>query len=164
MKKLDAVRSENGTSLNGAMKSINWKPRFGGGKRDFKNMLPTTRSPRIRNAVARMAHPKPIVGISRETMMGRMTPPMLEPETMMPKARARRRANHVPAAARAAEIRTSSCAMSMCADSTYSGRTGNYTPWRYTRSAQGRTGSICARLMSSSGQRRGERNPEEWET
>jgi hypothetical protein len=39
--------------------------------------------------------------MSWDTIMGRMTPPMLDPATMMPKARARRRANHVPAAARA---------------------------------------------------------------
>jgi len=50
-------------------------------------------------ATARIVHPKPIMGIRRWTMMGSTTPPRLEPETMMPNARARCLRNQVPQAA-----------------------------------------------------------------
>jgi hypothetical protein len=95
MKKAEVVRYRNGISLNGVRNSISEKRRVGGGKRDLIRMLPRISMPSSRNAVLRMAQPKPMRGIKRSTIMGRITPPMDDPETTTPKARARWRENHV---------------------------------------------------------------------
>lgn len=50
---------------------------------------------RIRNAQIRIAHANPTSEITCDTMMGRMTPPRLDPAAVTPNAKARRFANHV---------------------------------------------------------------------
>lgn len=50
-------------------------------------------------ATMRIVQPKPILGMRWFIIMGRTMPPMLEPETIMPKARARWAENQVPTAA-----------------------------------------------------------------
>lgn len=50
---------------------------------------------RIRKAQILIAHENPTSGISRVTMMGKMTPPRLDPAAVTPRAKARRLANHV---------------------------------------------------------------------
>lgn len=54
-----------------------------------------SRRKRLVNAQMRMAHPKSSAGMIRVIMMGKMIPPTPEPLNAMPKARARRRRNHV---------------------------------------------------------------------
>lgn len=50
---------------------------------------------RMRNAQILIAHPNPTWGIKCDTIMGRTTPPRLDPEAMIPSAKARRLANQV---------------------------------------------------------------------
>lgn len=50
--------------------------------------------PRIKKPQVRMAQPKPTSLIIRLTMMGKMTPPMLEPVERIPKAAPRFLSNH----------------------------------------------------------------------
>lgn len=50
--------------------------------------------PRTRKPQVRMAQPKPTSLMSRLTMMGKMTPPMLEPVERTPKAAPRFLSNH----------------------------------------------------------------------
>ena len=66
-----------------------------GGSRDFTVKLAMTSKPRIKNAATRIVQGNPISGMSRSTSMGKITPPRDEPDAMIPKARARRRKNHV---------------------------------------------------------------------
>lgn len=95
----DAVRSRKGLSAKGVTKSIKLNFLPGGGSLDLTVKLPMTSSPRNSNAVERMAQPKPMRTTRRSTMMGRTTPPMLDPAVTMPKARARCARNQVPRAA-----------------------------------------------------------------
>ena len=53
---------------------------------------------RIKNAHVRIAQGNPTDWFSRLTMMRKIMPPMLEPATTIPRARARWRRNHVEAA------------------------------------------------------------------
>lgn len=62
---------------------------------DFKVRLEMVNMKRIRNAQILIAQGKPTWGIRWDTMMGKMTPPKLEPEAMIPRAKARRFANQV---------------------------------------------------------------------
>ena len=89
VKKLLIARKENVVSLNGLKNSMSSNFRVGGGWRGFRRTFPMATRPRRRNAVLRIAQPKPIRGIRRDTIIGRITPPTDEPETTIPKARAR---------------------------------------------------------------------------
>lgn len=93
--KFAIVMSKNGISSNGERKTLNEKSRLWGGMRASMSTLETIRRPRIRNAAILMAHPNPTIGTSRATMMGKMTPPTLDPAAVMPRARARCRWNQV---------------------------------------------------------------------
>jgi hypothetical protein len=53
------------------------------------------RRPSIINAHVRIVQPKPIMGISRFTIIGITTPPILDPLAAMPIAKARFFRNHV---------------------------------------------------------------------
>jgi len=101
------VRSKNAGSEKGVTKSASLNFLRDGGSRDLMVQLPTTRRPRKRNAVARIAQPKPTRTTRRSTMIGRTTPPMLEPAVIMPNARARCLRNHVPSAVMAARCSVS---------------------------------------------------------
>lgn len=50
---------------------------------------------RTKKAQVRIAHPKPICSINFRTMMGKMTPPKLDPHAAMLNATARFFMNHV---------------------------------------------------------------------
>lgn len=89
MKKLEAVKSTNVFSVNGSRNSLTLNFRRGGGSLLLIAMFPRTSIPRTKNPVVLMAHPNPIRGMRCETMIGRITPPMLDPDTTMPRARAR---------------------------------------------------------------------------
>lgn len=67
--------------------------------------LPMVTMPSSKNATARNVHPKPISSTRWWTIIGSTTPPMLEPDAMMPIARARCRRNHVEQAVIAERIR-----------------------------------------------------------
>ena len=51
--------------------------------------------PKIKKATVRMVQAKPILGISRSTMIGKIIPPTDAPDEMTPNAVERRLANHV---------------------------------------------------------------------
>ena len=61
-----------------------------GGNRDFMVRLVIVISARIKNAVIRIAQPKPTDLIRRGTIMGNIKPPTLDPDATMPAANARR--------------------------------------------------------------------------
>lgn len=48
----------------------------------------------MRNAHIRMVQPNPTLGMRRETIIGKMTPPILDPVNTIPNAAARLRLNH----------------------------------------------------------------------
>jgi hypothetical protein len=54
-----------------------------------------THMKRIKNAVIRIAHPKPTEMMRRRSMIGKMTPPSEDPEAVTPRANARRRWNQL---------------------------------------------------------------------
>lgn len=84
-----AVSATNAFSRSGSKKSLmaNFLPE--GGRYGLSVKLPTTSRKRRMNAVVRIVQPKPISGMRRVMAMGRITPPIEEPETTRPRARAR---------------------------------------------------------------------------
>ena len=62
---------------------------------DLTVRLVKVKRPRIKNATARMVQAKPILGMSRSTMIGKMIPPIDAPDEMTPNAVERRLANQV---------------------------------------------------------------------
>jgi hypothetical protein len=99
MKKAASASSRKGLSMKGLTNSMKWNGRRAGGRWDLMVRLAIIRRLRNMNATARIVHPKPILGIKCWTMIGSTTPPMLDPESMMPNARARCLRNQVPQAA-----------------------------------------------------------------
>lgn len=87
--KLADISATNAFSLSGSMKSLtaNFLPE--GGKYGLRVKFPMMSRKRIMNAMVRIAHPKPIKGRRRVMATGRTTPPIDEPETTIPRARAR---------------------------------------------------------------------------
>lgn len=57
---------------------------------DLTVRLVVVSTTKISSAVARMAHGKPILSINRLTMIGKITPPALDPVATIPKAVDRR--------------------------------------------------------------------------
>lgn len=85
-----SLRSRNGLAR------VSREIGFGfGGCRDATVKFAMVRSPNIRNAAERIAHGKPTWGIRRLIMIGRMTPPRLEPLVAIPYAMPRFLSNHV---------------------------------------------------------------------
>ena len=74
------------TSLYGRIKASLSICCFIGGILDLTVRQVTTSNLRIRKAAMRIAHPKPTRVMSRSTMMGKITPPALDPEAMIPYA------------------------------------------------------------------------------
>lgn len=99
--KAEIVSRRKGISVNGVTKSLGLNFLRGGGSLDLIVKFAIAKSPRNRKATDRIAQPKPIRTTRRFTMIGRATPPRLEPAVTMPKAMARCRRNQVPTAARA---------------------------------------------------------------
>jgi hypothetical protein len=89
MNQLLAVNSIKLFSLNGTTNALMLTFFFDGGRREVMHIFPTTRSPIMRNATLRIAQPKPMVGMRWVTIMGMITPPTEDPETIIPRARAR---------------------------------------------------------------------------
>ena len=87
--------SAYGGSARGLMNSRRMSGLGDGGSRDLTVRFAMTSRPRIKNAATRIVQPNPILGISRSTRMGKITPPRDEPDATIPKANARRRKNHV---------------------------------------------------------------------
>lgn len=100
------------SSVKGLKKPFRGSGAGDGGRRETMVRLAKTSRPKMRNAQARleksaaasqlhtslvtyMAHGKPIWVIRRLNMMGRKTPPKLEPPLTMPMARPLLRRNHV---------------------------------------------------------------------
>ena len=90
-----AVTSRKGSSAKGVTKSMSLNGRLVGAMRERTVRLPMMSMARMRKAQVRMVQPKPMLLTIRSTMIGKMTPPRLEPDATMPKASARRRKNHV---------------------------------------------------------------------
>src|SRR2546421_12750691 len=88
MKKRNAekVVTENVISFNGVMKCSKSKGRGFGGRRDLTVRFAKTSSARIKNAEMRIAQPNPTSLFKWLTMMGRITPPRLDPAAVIPKA------------------------------------------------------------------------------
>jgi hypothetical protein len=101
--KAEIVSRMKGISLNGVTKSMGLNFLRGGGSLDLIVRFAIASSPRKRKATDRIAQPKPMRTTRRFTMIGRATPPRLDPAVTMPKAMARCRRNQVPTAARAME-------------------------------------------------------------
>lgn len=99
----DMVKKRKGNSRKGKAKSFGLNFLLGGGSLDLMVRFAIARIPAKRKATDRIAHPKPILVTRWFTMIGRTTPPRLEPAVTIPKAMARCRRNHVPTAAIAAE-------------------------------------------------------------
>jgi hypothetical protein len=171
-----AVNSTKAFSLNGSINSFTENFFLLGGKRVVMVMLPMMSRKRSRKATTRIAHPNPTRGIKCVTRIGKMTPPMDEPETMMPSASARCFAKKDPTAVIAitasafiilAASQPTPLSRTVCGigkgqnrrnrTNTYSGKTKNCTPTRSQCSARGRIGSIETTETSSSGRIRGGR-------
>ena len=99
--KAEATRRAKGSSVSGVMKSMMRKGLGEGGMRDLTVRLPKMRRARMMKAAVRIAQGKPISGMRRWIMMGKMTPPREEPEATTPNAKARRRKNQVEVEERA---------------------------------------------------------------
>ena len=84
--------------MNGVTTSFKSNFLRGGGNLDFRVRFAMAKSPRKRKAMDRIAQPKPMRTTRRFTIIGRTTPPILDPEVMIPKAMARCRRNQVPTA------------------------------------------------------------------
>lgn len=82
-------------SLRGRMKSIISTLLGFGVNLDFTVRLEMMSIPRIMNAAALIVHGNPILGISFDTMMGKITPPREDPEAIIPNAVARLLKNQV---------------------------------------------------------------------
>lgn len=82
-------------SVNGVMKSMSLTGLGKGGIRDLMQRFATIRSPSIRNAQILIVQPNPTSTTSRDTIMGNMTPPRLDPAAAIPTAMARFLKNHV---------------------------------------------------------------------
>lgn len=67
-------------------------------RRDFVVVMVMTIIPRNMKATVLIDHPKPIFGMSRVRIIGKMTPPNDEPDAMMPIAVSRFLINHVETA------------------------------------------------------------------
>lgn len=93
--KAPASVSENFSSANGRRKLRISKGLGRCGSLDLRVTLAIPNMKRMRNAQIRIAQGKPTSGIRRVTMMGKITPPRLDPEAVTPSAKARRLANHV---------------------------------------------------------------------
>lgn len=65
------------------------------GSLDLIVTLAITSMKRMRKAQILIAHGNPTSGIKRVTIIGKMTPPRLDPDAVIPSAKARRLANHV---------------------------------------------------------------------
>lgn len=144
------VRSTKAGSFRASMKSLSERGFRDGGMRDLMNMFATTSNPSIMKATARIVQPNPICGISFVTMMGRMTPPRLDPVTMIPMAAARCLRNQELTAA-TAKIRQHQ-SPHLRERRKHMDKTRSCSQWRYTRFEQGRTGKTCLRSRSSSSQ------------
>lgn len=81
-------------SRNGCVNALGDSGRGDGVKRARIVKLAMISRNRITNAPARIAHPNPTSGINRCSMMGKMTPPILDPLDIMPYAVPRFLANH----------------------------------------------------------------------
>ena len=98
-KNMARTSNRNGASLNGLTMGAR------GGNRgldmascmrlDLTVRLVKIKRPKIKNATVRIVHAKPILGISRSTMIGKMIPPTDAPDEMIPNAVERRLTNHV---------------------------------------------------------------------
>ncbi len=96
-KKKDAMQSnKKAGSLQGRTKSIGSNFLGRGDNRDFTVRFAMTSMPKIMNATALIVHGNPILGMSFDTMIGNITPPMDDPEAITPKAVALFLKNHVP--------------------------------------------------------------------
>lgn len=80
------ARPNDGISLKDAMKSALVIGRGCGGSRCLIVRLASDRRPRMRKEEMRIAQAKLISRISRVTIIGKITPPMLEPVAIMPNA------------------------------------------------------------------------------
>lgn len=123
-KKAPITSNTKAGSLNGAVKSLSFNFRLLGGRRDFMARFPKMRRLSMMKATTRIVQPKPIFGMRWLIMIGRTIPPRLEPDTMIPNARARCFENQVPTAAMA-----TGCLVSQLWDVeilTYWEKRGNY--------------------------------------
>lgn len=77
------------------MNCMMWKGFGRVGRRDLTVRLAMSMSARIRKPQVRIVQPKPILGISLLTIMGKITPPVEEPAAIMPNAAARLWKNQV---------------------------------------------------------------------
>lgn len=91
--KAAATVKTNLMSCNGRIKFMGSNPFFCGFNLDFRVRLAMTSIKRMRNAQIRIAQPNWTCGISFDTMIGKITPPRLDPEAVIPSANARRLAN-----------------------------------------------------------------------
>lgn len=129
------------------MKSMNLIGFLVGGKRDFTVKLPNMRRASSKNANVLIVQPNPIRGRRFWTIIGSTTPPMLEPATMMPNARARCLLNQVPHAAIACDCQPKvKCETDKNA---HLGRRENCIRWRCRRLARGRIDSTYRILTPS---------------
>lgn len=62
---------------------------------DLTVKLAKIKRPNIKRATVRMVHAKPILGISRSTMIGKIIPPIDAPDEIIPNAVERRLTNQV---------------------------------------------------------------------
>lgn len=90
-----ATVTTNLGSLRGLMKFMIETSFFLCVNLDFSVRFEMPNMKRMRKAQIRIAHANPTCGIKCETMMGKITPPRLDPEAMMPSAKARRLPNQV---------------------------------------------------------------------
>jgi len=82
-------------SFRGRMNSITSTFFRRGVNLDFTVRLARAHMPKIMNAVDLIVHGKPILGMSLATIIGKITPPIDDPDAMMPIAVARFLKNHV---------------------------------------------------------------------
>lgn len=85
----------NFSSVNGFTKSITRTGFGNGGMRLLISRFAKISNTNIMNAQIRIVHGKPTSFTSRDTMIGKITPPRLEPDAAMPKPSALFLKNHV---------------------------------------------------------------------
>lgn len=93
--KAPASVSANLSSANGLTKFIISNGFGRCGNLDFSVRLAIPNMNKMRNAQILIAQGNPTLGMSWMTMMGKMTPPRLDPEAVTPRAKPRRLANQV---------------------------------------------------------------------